>query len=210
MLKNVSFAYEGTSVLSNVTLNIPAKKLTTVIGPSGSGKTTIADLISGLLSPSSGEILIDDVRLSDADVFQWRRRIGYVPQELFLFHDTIRNNITLGDDEISEDEIWHVLELCGALEFVGNLNHKLDTIIGEHGSKLSGGQRQRIMIARALIRNPELIILDEATTSLDPVTEKAICATIHEISRDVTILAISHQSAMKDLADNVIELPQRI
>ena len=210
LLKNVSFAYEGTSVLSNVTLNIPAKKLTTVIGPSGSGKTTIADLISGLLSPSAGEILIDDVRLSDADVFQWRRRIGYVPQELFLFHDTIRNNITLGDDEISEDEIWHVLELCGALEFVGNLNHKLDTIIGEHGSKLSGGQRQRIMIARALIRDPELIILDEATTSLDPVTEKAICATIHEISRDVTILAISHQSAMKDLADNVIELPQRI
>jgi len=205
-IKNMSFSYDQTPVFSNLNLEIPAKKLTTITGPSGVGKTTIADLISGLLSPSSGEILIDGKSQRDIDMSAWRQRIGYVPQELFLFHETIRNNITLREETINDKEIWHVLQRCGAQEFISELDEKLDTVIGERGSKLSGGQRQRIMIARALIRDPEIIILDEATTSLDPEIEKNICSSIKEISKSVTILAISHQSAMKEAADHVIDL----
>ena len=206
MLEKVSFTYEDSVILKDFSLTLPANKLTAIIGPSGCGKTTIADIVTGLLKPQEGKVTIDGTDMDDIDHQKWHEKIGYVPQELYLFNDTLRSNITLKDLSISDDQIWKSLSRCDAKAFVEKLPNGLDTIIGERGSKLSGGQRQRLMIARALIRNPKLLILDEATTALDPQTEKALCNTVKEIAQNVSILAISHQPAIKEIADQVIDL----
>ena len=205
-LEKISFSYENTFIFKDYSLTLPANKLTAIIGPSGSGKTTIVDMVTGLMEPQQGKITIDDVNIRDINHRKWQAMIGYVPQELFLFNDTIRSNITLKDQSISDEQVLRSLAWCDAATFVEALPDKLDTIIGERGTKLSGGQRQRLMIARALVRDPKLLILDEATTALDPQTEKALCKTIKQIAQNITILAISHQPAIKDIADQVIDL----
>ncbi len=207
LLDDVVFSYDGNRpILDHVTLEIQANKMTALIGPSGSGKTTIADLITGLISPNGGKVLIDGLDMSVINREKWRSCIGYVPQELYLFHDTILSNVTLKDPEISREMVWKALERSGAADFLRKLPEGLDTIIGERGSRLSGGQRQRLMIARALVREPRLLVLDEATTALDPETERAICQTVKSLSHDLTIIAISHQKAVKDFADKVIDV----
>jgi len=205
-LESVDFSYADNKVLSNVSIEIPAGKVTAIIGPSGSGKTTTIDLILGFLEPDRGRISLDNVDLKDMDIHNWRQKIGYVPQELFLFHGNIMQNVTLGDPSITEDEAIQALRQAGANEFVAGLPDGINTFVGERGSRLSGGQRQRISIARALARTPSLLVLDEPTTALDPTTEKEICKTLSELPGNITILAISHQQAIADIADRVYKM----
>jgi ATP-binding cassette subfamily C protein len=208
-LENVSFTYENRLILQNVSLKFPVGSFTAIVGPSGIGKTTVVDLISGLLRPQKGEIWIDDLPLEKIDLPAWRRLIGYVPQETFLLHDTLFLNITLGDKGISDEDVEYALRAAGAWDFVAAMPEGIHSVAGERGHKLSGGQRQRIAIARALVHKPKLLILDEATTALDPASEAAICDTMCEISGQLTILAISHQPAVLNVADRAYRLEDR-
>ena len=205
-LNNVSFGYGKTSVLRNASLTVPADSFTAIMGASGAGKTTIADLIIGLLRPQQGEILIDNVPLEQVHLRQWRRMIGYVPQESFLLHDTVLWNVTLGDPEVNEADAEAALRAAGAWEFVAELPQQMHSSVAERGTALSGGQRQRIAIARALARRPKLLILDEVTSSLDPQTEAAICQTLQGLRGGLTILAISHQPAVVEAADRIYRI----
>ena len=205
-LNNVSFGYGKISVLQNASLTVPAGSFTAIMGPSGAGKTTIADLIIGLLRPQQGEILIDNVPLEQVDLRQWRRMIGYVPQESLLLHETVLWNVTLGDPEVNEADVEAALRAAGAWEFVAELPQQIHSSVAERGTALSGGQRQRIAIARALARRPKLLILDEVTSSLDPQTETAICRTLQGLRGGLTMLAISHQPAVVEAADRIYRI----
>lgn len=200
-MDSVSFAYASRAVLDNISIELPAGSFSALLGPSGSGKTTFADLLTGLLRPQKGDIWIDHVPLSQIDIGSWRGMIGYVPQENLLMHDTILKNITLGEQTISEPEVETALRAAGAWDFVQHMPKGIHSVVGERGSMISGGQRQRIAIARALVKRPKLLILDEATTALDPKTEKEICATLQQLKGGVTILAISHQPTVVECAD---------
>jgi ATP-binding cassette subfamily C protein len=206
LFDSVTFAYRDKPVLRNLTFGITAGDFIAVAGSSGAGKTTIVDLLIGLLTPQSGSINIDGVSLAEIDLAHWRAQVGYVPQEMFLFHDSVLRNVTLGDDNLSRADAEHALRSAGARDFVSALPQGLDTVIGERGATLSGGQRQRIALARALVRRPRLLILDEVTTALDPSTEAAICDTLQHLRGMVTIVAISHQAAMTRSASRVMRL----
>jgi len=199
--ERVDFAYGATPILRDISLSVASRQITALVGVSGAGKTTVADLITGLLRPTSGRVLVDGVSMSEIDIAAWRSRIGYVPQELFLFHDSVLNNITLRDPAYSRAQVEAAVAAAEATDFVMSLEHGLDTVIGERGMKLSGGQRQRIALARALLRRPALLILDEATSALDPETEAAICRTLKGLAGQVTMLAVSHQPAIVDIAE---------
>ncbi|MEZ5573549.1 MAG: ABC transporter ATP-binding protein [Halioglobus sp.] len=205
-LEDVHFDYDQHPVFAGLSLQIKAGLLTTLVGPSGSGKTTVIDLSIGLLQPQRGQVLIDGVSLKDTDINQWRRMIGYVPQDTILLHDSVRHNVTLGDPSHTADDVEQALRAAGAWEFVTQLSDGLDTIVGERGGKLSGGQRQRIVIARALINKPKLLILDEATSALDRETEEAVSQTLQGLKGQLTILDISHNRAMVAAADTVYEM----
>ena len=204
--RDVSFAHADQPVLRDNNLQIPAGQITALLGPSGAGKTTISDLIVGLLRPDEGEIFIDELPLSNVDVRAWRRMIGYVPQEILLLHDSIALNVTLGDPEIGVAEVERALRRAGAWEYVSQLPDGIDTVVGERGSRLSGGQRQRIAIARALVHEPRLLILDEPTTALDPETEEAVWASLCALRGETTILAVSHQPALASVADRIYQV----
>jgi ATP-binding cassette subfamily C protein len=197
----VSFKYGDVWVLNNASLEIPAGLFTSITGASGAGKTTVADLMIGLLRPQRGQLWIDDLPLAEADIRCWRRMIGYVPQETFLLHDTVMRNVTLGDAELGEKDVENALVAAGAWDFVTAMPQGMHSTVGERGGKLSGGQRQRIAIARALVRKPVMLILDEATTGLDPENEASICNTLRQLRGKLTILAISHQPALVNAAD---------
>jgi len=206
-LRGVSFSYDDDKrILDELSLTIPVGSFTAIIGPSGSGKTTIVDLIIGLLQPACGSVLVDGVPLQDLDMHRWRRTIGYVPQETVLLHDSVFNNVSLGDSEISESDVVSALQNAGAWAFTEKLTEGIHSNVGERGGKLSGGQRQRIMIARALVHSPRLLIMDEATTALDPHSEAAICETLHKLRGSQTILAISHQPALLAAADRAYRM----
>jgi ATP-binding cassette subfamily C protein len=205
-LQNVSFSYNQNPVLGNASLTFPKGSFSAIIGPSGAGKTTIVDLVTGLLLPQEGQVWIDETKLDVVDLQAWRRMIGYVPQETLLLHDTIFANVTLGDTNLTESEVETALRDAGAWNFVTEMTDGLYTVVGERGTRLSGGQRQRITIARALVLKPELLILDEATSALDPASEVAICQTLRQLSDKLTILAISHQTALLDAADRAYRL----
>jgi ATP-binding cassette subfamily C protein len=205
-LNNVTFGYGKISVLRNASLTVPAGSFTAIMGLSGAGKTTIADLFIGLLRPQNGQILIDNLPLEEIDLRQWRRMIGYVPQESFLLHDTVLWNVTLGDPEVNEADVEAALRAAGAWEFVAELPQQIYSSVAERGTALSGGQRQRIAIARALARRPKLLILDEVTSSLDPQTEAAVCRTLQGLRGGLTMLAISHQPAVVAAADRIYRI----
>ena len=205
-LRDVSFSYGRGNVLDGVSMTLPAGSFVAVIGSSGVGKTTVADLIIGLIRPQRGEVWIDELPMRDIDVHAWRGMIGYVPQETFMFHDTVMANVALGEPGISRAEVETALRRSEAWAFVAALPEGMDTVVGERGARLSGGQRQRIAIARALVRDPALIILDEATTALDPETEEGIVATVRRLVGRLTVLSISHQPAMRRAADLVYRL----
>lgn len=196
----VSFAYGKDKVLDCATLDIPARGLTVITGTSGAGKTTLTDLLLGLYQPGSGRVLIDGVALSEIDLEAWRRMIGYVPQELILFHDSVLANVTLGDPLLDEAGARKALQAAGAWDFVSAMPEGIHSVVGERGALLSGGQRQRIALARALAGEPKLLILDEVTSALDPETERDICRNIDELSDNMTILAITHREAWTEIA----------
>lgn len=206
--EEVSFSYPNKHVLNNVSFQIPAGKITTLAGPSGAGKTTIGDLILRLYHPQKGRVFIDQVDINQVDLLKWRGMIGYVPQDIMLFHDTIFHNVTLGTEEYDRNVAKEALVAAGAWDFVSSLKEGMDYVVGERGLLLSGGQRQRIAIARALLHKPSFLIMDEATTALDPVTEQAICRHVAELCRNrgLTILAVSHQPAWRQIADQVLEV----
>ena len=202
-LRNVSFSYGRGPVLTDVTLQIPAGRITTLVGESGSGKTTVADLLLGLYGPDNGTVTVDGVDLRDLDITQWRSMIGYVAQEIILFNDSILANVSLGDQKIGEDAVRAALQAAGLGPLLAELPEGLATPIGERGFKLSGGQRQRVALARALVHQPKLLILDEATSALDPVTEAEICATVAAQAGRTTVLAITHQPSWVERADRI-------
>jgi ATP-binding cassette, subfamily C, bacterial len=199
----VSFAHADVPVLSDINLDIPTRKITVLTGPSGSGKTTIVDLFTALHRPQSGAITVGENALADIDIKKWRDKIGYVAQDLILFHDTIRNNVSLGEGDVSDEATREALHQAGALEFVDAMPEGLDTDVGEHGSRLSGGQRQRIALARALIGHPDILILDEVTSALDPESEAEIIRNIAGLRAQYTIVSITHRPAWKEIADRL-------
>lgn len=204
-IDGVAFGYGSKVVLDGMSLTIPAGRITTIAGPSGVGKSTTVDLIVGLHRPQEGRILVDGQDLEEIDLNSWRRMIGYVPQEVTLFHDTIFQNVSLWEEGITRERVEEALRAAGAWSFVEASAEGMERIVGERGQGLSGGQRQRISLARALLLQPRLLILDEATTGLDPETETEICERIRDLSREtgLTVLAISHQPAWQRIADHV-------
>jgi ATP-binding cassette, subfamily C, bacterial len=202
-LEQVAFDYGEGPVLRDVTMTIPRGRITCLVGESGSGKSTVADLVMRLLTPTGGRILVDGVALEDVDLSAWRRTIGYVPQDNLLLHDTVLANITLGEPSVTDADIAWALRGAGAAEFVAALPEGLQTLVGERGARLSGGQRQRIMIARALAHRPSLLVLDEATSALDSSSEAEICETLASLKGQLTILAVTHQSALREIGDLV-------
>lgn len=205
-VRDVRVAYDGAPAIDGASMRLPAGQLTAVIGPSGAGKTTLADVVIGLLQPTAGTVLVDGVPLAALDQKRWRAGIGCVPQETFLLHDSIARNVTLGDPELSPADAETALRQAGAWDFVAALPDGTATLVGERGLRLSGGQRQRLALARALVRQPALLVLDEATAALDPATEADVCRTLQALRGQVTMLAVCHQGPLIDAADNVYRI----
>lgn len=205
-LQHVKFNYGHKTIFRDLNIEIPINSFTAVMGSSGVGKSTLLDLLCGLTEPRSGEVQIDGISLHDIHLRQWRHMIGYVSQDTILLHDTVMNNILVGEPALTAADAERALRQAGAWDFVNTLPEGLQTIVGERGGLLSGGQRQRIAIARALAHNPSFLILDEPTSALDPESEQTICETLQRLSKDLTIIAVSHQPAVINAADRVFIL----
>jgi ATP-binding cassette subfamily C protein len=202
-LRGVTVEYDDRTILDSVDVEVPSGSITAMFGPSGSGKTTIVDLFVGFVKPRGGSVEVDGVPLEEVDLTVWRRGIGYVAQELLLLNDTIRANVTLGDATISDEDVEQALRDADAWEYVSKLPGALDAPVGERGALLSGGQRQRIQIARALVLKPRLLVMDEATAALDAKTEAAVLETVARLRGRTTVVAISHQPSIVEVADRV-------
>ncbi len=212
-LNDISFSYQKNDSsfnIKNLNIEIQALKTTAVIGESGTGKSTVVDIITGILKVDSGCITVDDVIIDKNNLYQWRKAVGYLPQEVFLFHDTIKNNILWGKPDAKDNEIVESLKLASAYDFVMKLPEGLDTVVKDRGLRLSGGERQRIALARTLIRNPQLLILDEATSSLDRENEAKIYDSISKLHGKMTIIFITHRTETLKFADKVIDLAEHI
>lgn len=204
-LTGVTFRYTDAMApaLSDISLEIRANETTAIVGPSGAGKSTIADLLLGILTPTAGVLQVDGRTMTAAECRPWRTRIGFVPQETFLLHDSVRANLLWARPDASEDELREALSHAAAQEFVDRLPHGIDTRIGDRGVLLSGGERQRLALARALLRAPDLLILDEATSALDSENEQRIHEAISRVHGRLTIVIITHRlSAIRD-ADTI-------
>jgi ATP-binding cassette subfamily B protein len=206
-LKDVSFSYvENFNVLNNVDLTIQAGKTTAIVGSTGSGKSTLIKLLLRLYEINNGSISYDSNSLKDIELSSLREKIGLVSQDVFLFEGTVIENIAYGDLNASESQVWNAAQKSEADEFINNLPQKEKTIVGERGQKLSGGQRQRISIARAILKNPEILILDEATSSVDNETEAAIQRSLDILKKDRTVIVIAHRLSTVRNADIIYVL----
>ncbi|WP_048316149.1 ABC transporter ATP-binding protein [Crocosphaera watsonii] len=193
-LNNVNFAYqEGYPIIKNLSLNIPAGNRIGVVGSTGSGKSTLVKLLLRLYEIDHGEISLDDINIQDIYLGDLRKSIGLVSQDVFLFHGTVKENIAYGNNNASYREIIEAAKIAEAHEFIEQLPQGYDTIVGERGQKLSGGQRQRIAIARAILKDPPILILDEATSAVDNETEAAIARSLEKITAQRTTIAIAHR-----------------
>jgi ATP-binding cassette subfamily C protein len=195
-LKSVVFSYPKSEeeVLKKISLSIKKGSAIGLVGSTGSGKTTLVDIILGLLEPVKGEVLVDKRNIQE-NTQEWQKNIGYISQSIYLSDDTIRNNIAFGIDEkeIDDEKVKKALKAAQLDEFVDRLKDRVDTFIGERGVRLSGGQRQRIGIARALYNDPEVLVMDEATSSLDNITERFVIKSIEQLKKDRTIIIIAHR-----------------
>ncbi len=206
--ENVSFAYHGNNqlVLREINLTIKAGEIVAIVGHSGAGKSTLVDLIPRFNKPTSGKLKIDGIDINEIEIHSLRSLIGIVSQDVILFNDTVKNNIAFGKPEATDDEIIMAARQAYADEFIDKLPEKYNTIIGERGVKLSGGQRQRIAIARAILKNPPILILDEATSSLDSISESLIQKALEKLSRERTTIVIAHRLSTIRNADRIVVL----
>ena len=206
-LSDVSFSYvDNFNVLNNVNLTINAGQTTAIVGSTGSGKSTLIKLLLRLYEINNGSISYDSNSLKEIELSSLREKIGLVSQDVFLFEGTVIENIAYGDLNASESEVWNAAQKSEADEFINNLPQKENTIVGERGQKLSGGQRQRISIARAILKNPEILILDEATSSVDNETEAAIQRSLDILKKDRTVIVIAHRLSTVRNADIIYVL----
>ncbi|WP_226670481.1 ABC transporter ATP-binding protein [Metabacillus litoralis] len=206
--QEINFSYQSNNSfnINNLNIKIPPKKVTAIVGESGAGKSTVIDLLLGLLKPHSGDILVDDIVIDQERLTQWRSLVGYVPQDTFLLHTTIKENLHRFNPEVSEEEMWNALHLASAKKFIEQLPEGLDTVIGDKGIKLSGGERQRLILARAILRKPLLLVLDEATSALDNENEWKIKQSIEQLRDKMTIVLVAHRLSTVKTADHVIVL----
>ncbi|MFA8342740.1 MAG: ABC transporter ATP-binding protein [Rhodothermaceae bacterium] len=204
--ENVSFKYTDTTVLKNVSFKVPEKSMTALVGPSGSGKTTITSLIARFWEANEGEVKIGNVPLQKMSTDLLYSNISEVFQEVYLFNDTIFNNIKIGKPDATDEEIYNAAKKAQCDEFIVNLPEGYDTLVGEGGSRLSGGEKQRISIARALLKDAPIILLDEATSSLDPENELYIQKAIREMVQEKTLVVIAHKLSTIKNADQILVL----
>lgn len=207
VFKNMDFSYSnGQTVFKGYNMRIPANKMTAIVGPSGSGKSTIADLLLGLLEPRAGAILVNSKNLGDYSLASWRKKVGYVGQDPVIFNASIMANIMAGRPDATEKQVKQAAKAASIHDFIIGLDSGYDTVVGDKGAKLSGGQRQRIVIARAIIRNPDIFIFDEATSALDSETEAAVSRAIDELAGEKTIVVIAHRLSTIKNADVIYDL----
>jgi subfamily B ATP-binding cassette protein MsbA len=202
--REVSFSYENAPVLKKINLKIPKGKTIALVGPSGGGKSTLADLIPRFYDIDEGELLLDGIPIGNIELQSLRNLLGIVTQESILFNDTIFNNIAFGLENIKEEEVVRAARISNAHDFIMQMENGYYTNIGERGSKLSGGQRQRISIARAVLKNPPILILDEATSALDSESEKLVQEALNNLMKNRTAIVIAHRLSTIQNADKII------
>jgi ABC-type multidrug transport system fused ATPase/permease subunit len=203
--ENVTFGYSaGKPVLQDISFDVPGGSLVAIVGPTGAGKTTLVNLISRFYEPQQGRVLIDGVDVRDATMESLRTQVSFVFQETYLFSDTVAGNIAYGRPKLSQEEIESAAKLSQAHEFIAGLPQGYKSMLGERGSSLSGGQRQRLAIARAVVTNPRVLILDDATAAVDPETEDLIRRQMREAMKGRTTFVIAHRISTVKSADVVI------
>ena len=202
--QNVTFSYDKTPVLRNISFSIPQGSTTAIVGPSGSGKTTICNLIARFYDVDSGKVLVGGENVRDMTCDSLLRNISMVFQKVYLFHDTIENNIRFGNPNASQEEVIAAAKKARCHDFIMSLPEGYQTVIGEGGSTLSGGEKQRVSIARAILKNANIVILDEATASIDPENEHLIQQAISELTIGKTVIVIAHRLATIEHADQIL------
>jgi ABC-type multidrug transport system fused ATPase/permease subunit len=211
VVENISFAYPKNELtLTDISMLIPKGKMIAIVGESGAGKSTLIDVLMGFNEPTNGTVYIDGVPLQDYDIQTYRNKIGYVPQESVLFNMSIADNLRWAKDDTTDEEIKEACQLAYADGFIESLPDKYDTLVGDRGVRLSGGQAQRVCLARAIIRDPELLFLDEATSALDTESEGMIQKAIDNLSGEITIVVIAHRFSTIRKADYVYVLEKGI
>ncbi|MFH4964124.1 ABC transporter ATP-binding protein [Gaetbulibacter sp. M235] len=206
VFNNISFKYENEYVLKNFSLNIPKGKTIALVGQSGSGKSTIANLITRFYDVNKGSILIDNIDIRDLTTSSLRSQLGIVTQDAILFNDSIKNNLKLGKDNATDEEVIEALKVANAWEFVKDLPEGINTNIGDAGNKLSGGQKQRLSIARAVLKSPPIMVLDEATSALDTESERLVQVALENMMKNRTSIVIAHRLSTIQNADEIVVL----
>ena len=208
-LQDLSFSYHSrpdVSVLHDINLTLHRGQVTALVGQTGSGKSTIADLLIRLYNPVAGKILIDTVNLSNINLYTYRKRIGFVGQDPYLFNTTLRNNITLWDNSIKDHDLDQIIQTVQLDELLNSMSDGLETVVGDRGLRLSGGQRQRVAIARAILTKPDVLVFDEATSALDNLTESEVHGAINKLRANAIVLVIAHRLNTVRDADLVVVL----